>query len=161
MIIRSLKWINAGINNYISNRPLYTLIWLISGIVLFVFWDFLTFQKLYLFHDIGSDTLNASLPKFYHISQYLREYGVPGWSFNQGMGQNIYPFSIGDPFNFILYLFGAPYLVFVIAYVEILKIFLFVPKTVKNVKYFFNIWRHILFLLIIQYHWRFMAKLLN
>ena len=124
MIIRSLKWINAGINNYISNRPLYTLIWLISGIVLFVFWDFLTFQKLYLFHDIGSDTLNASLPKFYHISQYLREYGVPGWSFNQGMGQNIYPFSIGDPFNFILYLFGAPYLVFVIAYVEILKIFI-------------------------------------
>ena len=124
MIFRLLKWINNGLNNYISNRPLFTLICLISGFVLFIFWDFLTFQKLYLFPDIGSDTLNASLPKFYHISQYLREYGVPGWTFNQGMGQNIYPFSMGDPFNFILYLFGAPYLVFVIAYVEILKIFI-------------------------------------
>ena len=124
MFVRSLKWITAGINNYISTSPLKMLIWLISGIVLFVFWDFLTFQKLYLFLDIGSDTLNASLPKFYHISQYLREYGIPGWSFNQGMGQNIYPFAIGDPFNFILYLFGTPYLVFVIVYVEILKIFI-------------------------------------
>ena len=100
---------------------LLTLTALISGIV---YWDFLVFSKLLLYKDIGSDTLNVYYPKYIHLADYLRNEGWPGWSFSQGMGQNIFPHSIGNPFELILILTGSENLIYGIAYVEVLKIFL-------------------------------------
>jgi uncharacterized membrane protein YfhO len=90
----------------------------------FIYNDFILSNKLFLFKDIGSDTINITLPHLIHLSDYLRTEGLPGWSFNQGMGQNIFPFSLGEPFNLILMLLGKKYLPFGIIYVEILKMFI-------------------------------------
>lgn len=100
---------------------LFTLLVLIS---LLVYWDFLTFTQLFLYKDIGSDTLNVFLPKYVHLADYLRTDGWPAWSFSQGMGQNIFPGSIGDPFELLLLLMGSEYLAYGLVYTQVLKILL-------------------------------------
>jgi uncharacterized membrane protein YfhO len=91
-------------------------------IVLIVFHNFITFNNLYLFKDIGSDTTTYWWPHYVQLSQYIHKLGVPGWSFNQGMGQNIYAFGIGDPFSLILCLLPKEVIPFGIIFMEIIKI---------------------------------------
>jgi uncharacterized membrane protein YfhO len=88
-----------------------------------VFKDFILLQKFYLFRDIGSDSITANYPSAYHIADYLRTDGIPRWSFKQGLGQNIFPLSLSDPFTDLLFIFGKGNVANSIAYVEILKIF--------------------------------------
>lgn len=108
--------------NHLSNKGKYILLLSILLISLYVFKDFILLKNLYLFKDIGSDSINSSYPQLIHISEYLRSEGIPKWSFSQGMGQNIFPFSLGNPFDLILYLLPSKYLAYGIVYVEILKI---------------------------------------
>ena len=75
---------------------------LLGLLSLIVYWNFLTFNNLFLYEDIGSDKLNGFYPKYVHLADYLRTDGWPAWSFSQGMGQNIFPHSIGDPFELAL-----------------------------------------------------------
>lgn len=110
--------------NHLSNKGKYILLLSILLISLYVFKDFILLKNLYLFKDIGSDSINYSYPQLIHISEYLRSEGIPKWSFSQGMGQNLFPFSLGNPFDLILYLLGSKYLPYGIVYVEILKIML-------------------------------------
>ena len=97
---------------------------IISIIAFICLRDFLLQQKIYLFKDIGSDSLNASWPWMAHSSDYILQYGVPSWSFNMGMGQNILSFSFYDPFDYILYLFGRDSMPHLIIYKELGKIVL-------------------------------------
>ncbi len=103
-------------------------LYLFLGLALFtgfiVFWNYLTFKNLYLFKDIGSDTVNFSLPQLQFIHDYLRTEGMPKWSFSQGMGQNIFPFIVRDPFDFILYAMSKESLPYGIIYIEFIKIIL-------------------------------------
>jgi len=102
--------------------------WLVLGLILLVsfivFKDFLLLKKVYLFKDIGSDSLNASWPWMTHSADYIAQYGVPSWSFNMGMGQNILSFSCYDPFDYILYMFGRDNMPYLIVYKELAKILL-------------------------------------
>lgn len=102
------------------------MLWLFASmlglIALGVFRDYLFWNRTYLFKDIGSDTLNAFYPQLVHTATYLRRWALPGWSFNQGMGQNVYPNSLGEPFTWLLYLLGPETLAHGIALVEILKL---------------------------------------
>ncbi len=100
---------------------LYTLVVIISFIV---FNDFLFLNKLYLFTDIGSDTINTYWPTYTLISDYLSNGEFPGWSFQTGMGQNIFPQNFGDPFRYIYYLSDRENIPYLIFYVELLKIFI-------------------------------------
>ncbi|MFA6923450.1 MAG: YfhO family protein [Bacteroidales bacterium] len=112
------------IDNIFKKHGIYILISLIAIAVFIVFKDFILFKKLYLFKDIGSDSINYSYPQCIHISDYIRNTGIPKWSFNQGMGQNIFPFSFTDPFNALLFILGRNNIGYGIIYKEILKIFL-------------------------------------
>ena len=90
-----------------------------------VFNDFLNNQKIYLFKDIGSDSVNIYFPWLVHLSDYLRENGLPGWTFSQGLGQNFFPFCFGDIFSLILAFFiSKPYLPYGIVWMECIKIIL-------------------------------------
>lgn len=111
-------------DKYVKNYDLYIFLFLLVLLLILIFKDFLFFENLYLYKDIGSDTINYGYPKLYHLSEYIRSEGIPKWSFKQGMGQNMFPFSIGDPFDIILLLIGSKYLAYGIVYVEIIKIFL-------------------------------------
>jgi uncharacterized membrane protein YfhO len=103
-------------------------IFLLGALLLFIlfvlFGSFLFGDRLFLFKDIASDTINFYYPRHYYISQYLSEEGLPKWSFSEGMGQNILPYSIGDPFNWILYAMGKDNLAYGIVWIELLKLFL-------------------------------------
>jgi len=124
LIDRFESCVSVPIMSYIEERKLFILITSIITIGLIVYWDFFTFQSFYFFKDIGSDTLNASYPRFVHTSNYLREWGFPAWSFQMGMGQNFLPFSLGDPFNWIIYLLGEQFILPMVFYVEFSKILL-------------------------------------
>ena len=50
--------------------------------------------------------------------------GQPSWSFAQGMGQNIMPFSLNDPFTLILCLVGPSFVAKGMVYTEVVKIIL-------------------------------------
>jgi uncharacterized membrane protein YfhO len=121
------KNISDKVNELIAKWNFVILCFFLIVIEFFVFKDYLLLKKLFLFKDIGSDTITTYYPQYLHISDYLRSEGIPRWSFNQGMGQNIFPGfpgSIADPFNLILYALGRDYLAYGIVYVEFLKVFL-------------------------------------
>lgn len=87
-----------------------------------VFHKFIFGFAVYLFNDIGGDTLNVYYPTFINISGTLWAGNLPGWSFEQGLGQNVFPFSLSDPSVYFLYLLGGDNLAFGIVWVEIFKI---------------------------------------
>src|SRR5436305_7824261 len=60
-----------------------------------IFRDFVFGEKLLLYKDIGSDSVNDTYPTFVHLSDYIRHHGLPSWSFSIGMGQSLFHFS-GD-----------------------------------------------------------------
>ena len=126
---------------YISANPLLLLILLISIVGIFIFKDYLLFKKFYIFKDIGSDTYNQGYPFYVHMANYLRIDGIPCWSFNVGMGQNIFPGGLNDPFSLILYAIGAKGIPYAIGYIELLKIltggilFFLYLRTIKISKY--------------------------
>ena len=72
---------------------LATLIVLAVGVL--IFRDFLFGNNLLLYKDIGSDSLNIFYPNYILRSEYLRHEGVFSWSFQVGMGQNLFP-SLGS-----------------------------------------------------------------
>lgn len=98
------------------------LILLCTGVSGFVYWDYLAGSKWFLFADIGSDTINTFLPKYVHLADYLRMEGWPAWSFYQGVGQNLFPNSVGNPFTLFLSLIGAENIPSALVWVEIAKI---------------------------------------
>jgi uncharacterized membrane protein YfhO len=56
--------------------------------------DFVFGDRTLLYKDIGSDALNVFYPSYVLRSEYFRHVGLFSWSFQVGMGQNIFP-SIG------------------------------------------------------------------
>lgn len=86
----------------VERRPVTLLVLLTAGMAMALFREFLFLQKLYLFKDIGRDTVNVFFPRYVHIADMLRGGVVLQWSFQRGMGQNLFPAGLGDPFNRIL-----------------------------------------------------------
>ena len=95
---------------------------LAGAIVAVVFHTFLLGEAVYLYKDIGSDSINIFYPQITHLFDYWAKAGIPGWSFGQGLGQNVYPFSWNDPFLLILLPFGRADWAFGIALMEAVKI---------------------------------------
>ena len=98
-----------------------TLLCLIAGAV---FRDYLMLKHIFFFKGVASDTLNINYPFANQISDCLSKYGIPKWSFNYGMGQNLFPFFLRDPFDIFLYPGGTRYFIYGTAYKEAIKIIL-------------------------------------
>jgi hypothetical protein len=103
-------------------------IWLALGlatcIAFYVYKDFLLFEKVLLFKDIGSDSINFLLTYWTEISNLYHTDGIPKWSFHNGMGDSMFLFLQGDPFNHFLFLLGKDNLPYGLAYMEVIKIIL-------------------------------------
>lgn len=115
---------SSPFDKYWRKYSIQIIFFLIAFISVVVYWDFISFEKVFLFKDIGSDTITVFYPQYIHIAEYFRLEGLPKWSFNQGMGQNIFPFSLSDPFNWFLYLLGSEKLAYGLVYIEVSKILL-------------------------------------
>jgi hypothetical protein len=103
-------------------------IWLALGlaacIATYVYWDFLTFERVLLYTDIGSDSVNIFYPMWAHYADLWREPGMPSWSMQMAMGQSVGYAGITDPFFMIFVLLGKSNIPYAVAYVEASKIFL-------------------------------------
>ena len=119
---RAASNLTLAFENLLNRYGLYIFLLLLILAALLVFKDFLLFNKLYLYKDIGSDSININYPGMFHVAKYLKTIGIPMWSFNQGMGQNIFPQCITDPFSLILMLIAGNKLAYGIAYMELCKI---------------------------------------
>ena len=114
----------VSLDDYLKgNRALYLLCLAILCIGFYVFKDYLLFNKLYIFKDIGSDTYNQFYPTFVMITDYIRHEGIPTWSFASGMGQNIFG-ATNDIFNIPIYLAGVKNIPYILVYIELLKVLL-------------------------------------
>src|SRR4029450_7984701 len=59
-----------------------------------IYRDFLFGNKVLLYKDAGSDSLNIFYPNYVLRSDYLRNGGIPPWAFQVGRGQSLFP-SVG------------------------------------------------------------------
>lgn len=92
--------------------------------VSFLFRDFLSGKKVFLYKDIGSDTLNGIYPYLLDVSRQTQDMLFPKWSYNCGMGSNIFPLMFRDPFDIILLYTSGSSIPHLIAYKEVLKLVL-------------------------------------
>jgi len=110
--------------NFIERRPFLSFLCIFLCLLFFVFKEYIFLHKLYLFGGAAGDSITYSYPHFIHDSEYLKNIGIPKWSFALGMGQNIFPVSVTDPFSLLLSSISKENLHYAIAYIELLKIFL-------------------------------------
>ena len=111
-------------DDFLSKYGHYFLFSLIALIIFFVFKDFILFKKIYLFKDSGGDSIVSQYPFSYSLADYIVKEGFPKWSFNVGMGQNIFPLGLVDPFFFFTISIGKNYVYYTLFFAEIFKIFL-------------------------------------
>ncbi|MDR3350183.1 MAG: YfhO family protein [Prevotellaceae bacterium] len=105
-----------------SKKGFYILLALLGGMALFVFHDFLLLNKVFLYKDIGSDSINGWYPELYYISDSLHNLdGFPRWSFYLGMGQNAVGMLLGEPFTWLLYLANPDNIAYLAGFMEALK----------------------------------------
>jgi Bacterial membrane protein YfhO len=57
-----------------------------------IFRNFVFGGDTLLYKDIGSDSVNISYPYYILLSDYLRNIGIPSWSFQVGMGHDLFPY---------------------------------------------------------------------
>ena len=102
--------------------------WIIAGILsvlcFLVFRYYLVFKNAYYFWDICGDGFYYSYPDICGYADYIAQHIIPSWSFKMGMGQNIFPYVLRDPFDIILYLGGSANVLYLTIYVEVIKIIL-------------------------------------
>jgi hypothetical protein len=84
--------------------------WIVLGLLLLmgfvVFNEFLRFDALFFYKDIASDSINFNYSVLAHNTRYTAAYGFPSWSFEFGMGQNAFIFTLFDPLDYLLYPLG-------------------------------------------------------
>jgi uncharacterized membrane protein YfhO len=111
------------LDSYMEKYGIWITLGLVSVLIFIIYFDFILGNKFYLFKDIGSDSINYSLPQITLLTNHLHTEGFPLWSFSQGMGQNIMP-SLSDPFNWIVILFGTGNIEYGFIWMEISKLLL-------------------------------------
>ncbi|CAJ1317922.1 hypothetical protein [Paenibacillus nuruki] len=78
----------------------------------FLFFDFIFGENLYIFVDIGADSLNQYFPYLNFFSDMLHNKNFSFWSFEMGTGNSIFAVNmlLFDPFNiFLLFLINKVY----------------------------------------------------
>ncbi|HYV91005.1 MAG TPA: YfhO family protein [Chitinophagales bacterium] len=119
------KLISAPVKNPLFEKHAFAVaVGLTSLIAFIIFKDYLLMKNVYLFKDIGSDTLNASYPTMCMYATYLQQYAFPSWTFSYGMGQNILPFFLRDPFDLFIYYSGKDHIPYLLAWKEFAKVVL-------------------------------------
>jgi uncharacterized membrane protein YfhO len=84
--------------------------------------DFIFGDKIFMFSDIGSDTYHFSYPFYQYVSGVLHQFEIPKWTFNQGLGQNIFPAYLGDLPNLLSYVFFADNVAVGFIWIQLIKI---------------------------------------
>ncbi len=125
------KEISKGaVLKYIEQYPFLILAFLLLLVGLFVFKDFIFLKKLYLFKDIGSDTINTFFPTYVLRAENTAE-GLQ-YTFRNGMGAATLggdvPFItqvirfLVNPFDFIMFSLEGNSIAYAIGILQFMKI---------------------------------------
>lgn len=109
------------VDSFIERHALAIFLLAITAVKLIVFRHFVTLHDVYLFKDIGSDSINSTYPTLFHIVDYFRTDGIPKWSFFEGMGQNLFGVLTFEPFLGVFYVVGPERIPYALAFVELAK----------------------------------------
>lgn len=94
----------------------------------FVLWEYLFGEKLLVFNDIGSDTLQQYVQQYATIVNHLREGNFTLWDFYNGLGTNMLSMNLFDPSLMILYvlgvIFGTQKMLYFLSWIQVLRIVL-------------------------------------
>lgn len=125
---------NTGIQNFSPALPEVVsayAVWIYLGLAFLASWlifgDYLSGKYIYLFKDIGSDSVNFNYPQWMYLNEYLNTQSELGWSFRQGMGQNYYGvgpsfgFGLMGPFVLFMSYFSPEQIPFMIIWFEVMK----------------------------------------
>ena len=100
----------------------YTLALVILLIWSYIFHDYFLFDKIFIFDYYAVDTISQFYPIEYFRVKHLLSGHIPFWSFQFGLGENVYNLTAGlNPFNIIYLAFGADHIAEAIAFVILLK----------------------------------------
>ncbi len=69
--------------------------------ILALFAQYFFGPSLYIFNDVGSDTITVFYPNLVQSARYFQEEGIPGWSFYYGLGSNFYPSYVINPIHWV------------------------------------------------------------
>ena len=75
--IQAPKVVSDFFESVLANKSVYLMAALLLVVTMILFWGYLFGDSLYLFKDIGSDTINYYYPQMLNVSNYLREEGIP------------------------------------------------------------------------------------
>jgi uncharacterized membrane protein YfhO len=110
-------------DSLVQGKELYIVAGIIILLAILVLRNFLFGNQIYLFKDIGSDTINAYYPHYFYLADYFHTHGIPTWSFYQGMGTNLFPNSLlGQPLEMLLLFMGKNNIAGSLAGIEFMKI---------------------------------------
>ncbi|MFF2091711.1 YfhO family protein [Paenibacillus sp. NPDC058174] len=110
----------------LKSKKIWILIILVLLACTIVYGQFITFSKLYIFNDTGSDTFDAYWPFIYDLNTKIKQGDAPFWSHNMGIGINYYSSNvfIGDPFVYLYMLLDPDYIVYAFGLIMVVKILL-------------------------------------
>jgi uncharacterized membrane protein YfhO len=113
------------IDQYFGKRTVFLTIGALLMLAIWAYGSFWFTDNVFLFKDIGSDSINGLYPIYYWNAEILEKEGsFSWWSFSTGIGQNTMIGSYGDPFLFLSYLFGKDALIHLLGIIEPLKVVL-------------------------------------
>jgi hypothetical protein len=119
----------------LGNKAIWLALGLAACIATYVYWDFITLQRVLLYTDIGSDSVNIFYPVWAHYADLWREPGMPSWSMQMAMGQSVGYAGMTDPFFMIYVLVGKNNIPYTIVFVEVTKILLTTLFIFKYLRY--------------------------
>jgi uncharacterized membrane protein YfhO len=112
MIARK-RGVYKGMDRIKKRLPLLFLIIVILLMTIIIFKKFIFDGYLYLYQDIGNDTINSYYPYYVRFIRAIKNGSLSFWFNDLGLGNNI--LSMGelftDPFSLILFPFGTTHLV--------------------------------------------------
>ncbi|WP_025684182.1 YfhO family protein [Paenibacillus maysiensis] len=107
-----------------ESKAIYIIFIILGAVCIFLYWNFLSFSKLYVYTDSGADTINSYWPMLSNLMYTLKQGELPFWSFNMGMGMDMYTSNIfiGDPLNYLLLFINVDNFAYGFGYLAIIKI---------------------------------------
>ena len=105
-----------------TNQVLLLLLSICGLLSAFIFWDYITFQKVLLYTDIGSDSVNIFYPFWAHLADLWREQGgTTFYTLQYAMGQKV-EISYFKFFQILNILAGKENIPYVLTFAEIFKV---------------------------------------
>ena len=91
-------------------------------VALFVYYDYVVGNRVFIFSDIASDTYTQFWPMMTHLSRRIWRGELPMWSFEIGLGHNAFPGWLTDPFATVAILTGPSALPHALGPLQVVKI---------------------------------------